>query len=194
MKSSLSGLLAELKAVLGSLATPGIRWIITSLLTFLAINNGMGLFPYVFTPSRHLLFTLPLSLILWSGFFVLASIKRPLHFLSHLVPLGTPYALIPFMVLIESIRNLIRPLTLAVRLAANIVAGHLLLTLIRSLMPSASWPVYFSVTLGLFCLLILERAVALIQAYVFTILRSLYVEEVESFSLNLSKFSYLIFY
>ena len=107
--------------------------------------------------------------------------------LSHFLPLGTPYALIPLIVLIEVVRNLIRPVTLAVRLAANIVAGHLLLTLLRSLSPSA--PSYLLVVIlrALILLLVLESAVALIQSYVFRILTTLYVEEVESFKMNLHK-------
>ena len=96
------------------------------------------------------------------------------------MPLGTPYALIPFMVVIELIRSLIRPGTLAVRLAANIVAGHLLLTLLGSLAPQVNLIILIALLSGLVLLITLECAVALIQSYVFSILITLYIEEVNS--------------
>jgi len=98
--------------------------------------------------------------------------------LAHLVPGGTPYLLTSFMVLVERVRALIRPGTLSVRLAANIIAGHLLLTLIRSranaLLPWA----FIGVSLLQILLIVLEVAVAAIQAYVLTTLRVLYAREV----------------
>ena len=93
--------------------------------------NFLGLFPYIFTPSRHLVITINLALPVWLGYITYSIILNINFFLSHLVPLGTPYPLIIFIVLIEIIRRIIRPLTLSVRLAANIVAGHLLMVLIR---------------------------------------------------------------
>ncbi len=108
----------------------------------------------------------------------------PINVLAHLVPNGTPYPLTPFIVLIEITRRLIRPLTLAVRLAANIVAGHLLLTLLRSQASNPLLLVSLLVISALILLSILEAAVALIQAYVFRVLSSLYINEVNSFALN----------
>lgn len=108
------------------------------------------------------------------------------RFLAHLVPAGTPYILIPFMVLIELVRNLIRPITLSVRLAANLVAGHLLITLISSPISSSSNFGLLVLLAALFILIILESAVTFIQAYVFRILRTLYLREV-----NYLKFNYL---
>lgn len=104
--------------------------------------------------------------------------------LAHLVPLGTPSFLIPIMVIIETVRNVIRPITLSIRLAANIVAGHLLLTLLGSQGPSSSGLVIIILLISLILLLILEVAVACIQSYVFTILRSLYLNELISSSFN----------
>ena len=92
------------------------------------------------------------------------------------MPIRTPKVLIPFMVLIERIRSLIRPLTLAIRLSANIIAGHLLLTLLGNKLASLRM-----ITLILpteIALIGLEIAVSIIQAYVFSILVTLYVREV----------------
>ena len=97
--------------------------------------------------------------------------------LAHLVPVGTPRFLIPVIVIIETVRNIIRPLTLSIRLAANIVAGHLLLTLLGSQGPLLSLFNLSLLIIGLFLLLLLEVAVACIQSYVFTILSSLYLNE-----------------
>ena len=98
--------------------------------------------------------------------------------LAHLVPLGTPAVLMPFMVLIETIRNVIRPGTLAVRLAANIIAGHLLLVLLGNQGPSISSSLLGVLLLTQILLLTLESAVAIIQSYVFAVLATLYSREV----------------
>ena len=92
----------------------------------------IGLFPYVFTRKSHISFTLTLALPLWLGRIILSITYQYNNLLAHLVPVGTPRFLIPVIVIIETVRNVIRPLTLSIRLAANIVAGHLLLTLLGS--------------------------------------------------------------
>lgn len=96
-------------------------------------------------------------------------------FLRHLVPLGCPVGLRPFIVLVERVSLVIRPLTLSVRLIANIVAGHLLLCLLSSPFPAGSSRLLIST--GLIILVVLERAVAFIQAYVLVTLVALYVQE-----------------
>jgi len=90
---------------------------------------------------------------------------------------GTPRFLIPIIVIIETIRNIIRPITLSIRLAANIVAGHLLLTLLGSQGPNLIIINLILLIVGIILLLLLEVAVACIQSYVFTILSSLYLNE-----------------
>ena len=111
---------------------------------------------------------------------VFSRLKNINFFLSHLVPLGTPYPLIPFIVLIEIVRRVIRPITLSVRLAANIIAGHLLIVLIRGQMPCISMSIIILVLIGLLMLILLELAVSFIQSYVFRTLLSLYLIEVNS--------------
>ena len=104
--------------------------------------------------------------------FFLKALRR---FLSHLVPSGTPGALIPLIVLIELVRNFIRPITLSVRLAANIVAGHLLIRLVNS--GGLNISILLFIIIGGITLFFLEVAVAFIQGYVFSTLRIIYLSE-----------------
>lgn len=106
------------------------------------------------------------------------------NLLAHLVPTGTPRFLMPLMVVIETVRNVIRPATLAIRLAANMVAGHLLLTLLGSQGPALALASLMGLFIGLVLLLLLEVAVACIQSYVFTILSSLYLNELIGIEFN----------
>lgn len=170
-------LIDELGAVFGSISIGGTSLIFLARFFFILLSNFFGLFPYVFTASRHLVFTLALSLPLWLGSIIWSIVYQFSRVIAHLVPLGTPTALIPVIVLIETVRSLIRPFTLAVRLAANIIAGHLLLTLLGRQGRARFRLTIVFVLVSLVLLLILECAVACIQAYVFTILRSLYLNE-----------------
>lgn len=148
-----------------------------SLFIFILFNNFLGLFPYIFTRSRHLVFSLSLSLPLWLTFVLFGFLNNTNHIFCHLVPIGTPAILIPFIVCIETVRNLIRPGSLAVRLTANIIAGHLLITLLGK--RSINSEIYMNIIILIQILLILfESAVCVIQSYVFTVLRTLYYREV----------------
>nr|AZL93506.1 ATP synthase F0 subunit 6 [Torymus sp. ZJUH_2016035] len=141
------------------------------------LNNLMGMFPYIFTSSSHLLFSLSLSLTMWLSFMLFGWIMNMNHMFTHLVPQGTPTFLMSFMVIIETISNLIRSGTLAVRLSANMIAGHLLMTLISSTGTSLSMIILVFMLLSQCMLILLELSVAMIQAYVFTVLSSLYSVE-----------------
>lgn len=168
----------EFKTLIGTTSFAGRTIPFVALFIFIAINNVMGLFPYIFTASRHIALTLTLSLPLWLSFIVYGWFNYTKHILAHLVPNGTPGALIPFIVLIETIRNTIRPLTLAVRLIANIVAGHLLITLLGNQTEIASGLILTGLLLTQIILLTLESAVAVIQSYVFAVLSTLYASEI----------------
>jgi F-type H+-transporting ATPase subunit a len=171
----------EFSRVFGHMAKPGSTWFIISLFVCIFINNGLGLFPYIFTSTRHMAFALSLALPLWAGHVLLSWFRQPQYALAHLVPAGTPAALISFIVLIEFVRNIIRPITLSVRLMANLTAGHLLLCLLSSNIPTApGFSVIAMVIAALAVLVVLEVAVSLIQAYVFTLLRRLYLEETQT--------------
>nr|QXT44301.1 ATP synthase F0 subunit 6 [Anenteotermes polyscolus] len=156
----------------------GNSFILASLFLMILMNNFLGLFPYIFTSTSHLTLTLTLALPLWLSFMLFGWIKNTNHMFEHLVPQGTPSMLMPFMVIIETISNLIRPGTLAVRLTANMIAGHLLLTLLGNNGPAMSHTMLTVLIIAQILLLILEGAVAVIQSYVFAILSTLYSSEV----------------
>nr|YP_009045290.1 ATP synthase F0 subunit 6 [Neptis soma]AHA03641.1 ATP synthase F0 subunit 6 [Neptis soma] len=168
----------EFKTLLGPNSFNGSTFIFISLFFFILFNNFLGLFPYIFTSTSHLNISLSLSLTLWLSFMIYGWINNTQHMFIHMIPQGTPTILMPFMVLIETISNIIRPGTLAVRLTANMIAGHLLLTLLSS--TGINMPNYLVIILIFIqiLLLILESAVAVIQAYVITILSTLYSSEV----------------
>lgn len=168
----------EFKTLLGPSGHAGRTFIFISLFSLILFNNFLGLFPYIFTRTRHLTFTLTLALPLWLSFIIYGWINHTQHIFAHLVPQGTPGILMPFMVCIETIRNIIRPGTLAVRLAANIIAGHLLLTLLGNTGNSITAFFIFFLVAAQILLLMLESAVTIIQSYVFAVLRTLYSREV----------------
>nr|YP_010491959.1 ATP synthase F0 subunit 6 [Eucrate crenata]UWM93441.1 ATP synthase F0 subunit 6 [Eucrate crenata]WAK85094.1 ATP synthase F0 subunit 6 [Eucrate crenata] len=173
----ISTLHKEFKALL-LVSHSGASMLFISLFSLIVFNNFLGLLPYVFTSSSHLVMTLSLSMPLWITLMVFGWINHTQHMFAHLVPQGTPVVLMPFMVLIETISNIIRPGTLAVRLAANMIAGHLLLTLLGSTGPSLSSIVLILLIMSQILLLILESAVAIIQSYVFAVLSTLYTSEI----------------
>lgn len=168
----------EFKNLLGPNSINGRTFMFISVFSLILFNNFIGLFPYIFTRSSHLVFTLTLSLPLWIRFIVYGWFNHTQHIFAHLVPQGTPAVLMPFIVCIETIRNLIRPGTLAVRLAANIIAGHLLITLLGNTGSSLSYYLLSVLLLTQIALITLETAVSIIQSYVFAVLRTLYSSEV----------------
>lgn len=174
----ISTLHLEFKNLLGPSSFKGSTLSFISLFIIVVINNFLGLFPYIFTRTSHLITTLTLAAPIWVSFILFGWFNYSKYMFAHLVPQSTPVALMPFMVLIETIRNVIRPGTLAVRLAANIIAGHLLITLLGNQTTVAGASI-IGLLLGVqVILLILESAVAIIQAYVFAVLSTLYSREI----------------
>nr|AXS66410.1 ATP synthase F0 subunit 6 [Chrysomeloidea sp. 2 KM-2017] len=168
----------EFKVLIGNKAQ-GSTLIFISLFSFILFNNFLGLFPYIFTSTSHMTLTLTLALPLWLSFMIYGWINHTVHMFAHLVPQGTPPVLMPFMVCIETISNVIRPGTLAVRLSANMIAGHLLMTLLGNTGPSLSIMMVNFLIIIQILLLILESAVSIIQSYVFAVLSTLYSSEVQ---------------
>nr|YP_009971764.1 ATP synthase F0 subunit 6 [Cucujus kempi]QNG56474.1 ATP synthase F0 subunit 6 [Cucujus kempi] len=168
----------EFKILISNFNIKGSTLIFISLFSLIFFNNFLGLFPYIFTSTSHMILTLSLALPLWLSFMIFGWLNNTTHMLAHLVPQGTPPILMPFMVCIETISNFIRPGTLAIRLSANMIAGHLLMTLLGNTGPSLSLMLINFLIIAQLLLLILESAVAIIQSYVFTVLSTLYSSEV----------------
>nr|UYG49017.1 ATP synthase F0 subunit 6 [Abscondita chinensis] len=168
----------EFKIILKNKKSKKKTLIFVSLFSLIFFNNFLSLFPYIFSKTKHLVLTLTLSLPLWLSFMIYGWLNNTIHMLAHLVPQGTPTILMPFMVCIETISNIIRPGTLAIRLTANMIAGHLLLTLMGSTGNKLSFMMINILIMAQLMLLMLESAVAIIQSYVFSILSTLYSSEV----------------
>nr|AGM51558.1 ATP synthase F0 subunit 6 [Balaenoptera physalus]AGM51870.1 ATP synthase F0 subunit 6 [Balaenoptera physalus]AGM52000.1 ATP synthase F0 subunit 6 [Balaenoptera physalus]AGM52039.1 ATP synthase F0 subunit 6 [Balaenoptera physalus]AGM52065.1 ATP synthase F0 subunit 6 [Balaenoptera physalus] len=151
-----------------------------SLFLFIASTNLLGMLPHSFTPTTQLSMNVGMAIPLWAGTVTTGFRNKTKMSLAHLLPQGTPTFLIPMLVIIETISLFIQPVALAVRLTANITAGHLLMHLIGettlALMNISLFSALITFTI-LALLTILEFAVALIQAYVFTLLVSLYLHD-----------------
>nr|AYW52341.1 ATP synthase F0 subunit 6 [Entiminae sp. ACP-2013] len=168
----------EFKNLIKTQNFKGTTLIFISLFSLILFNNFLGLFPYIFTCTSHINLTLTLSIPLWITFMVFGWMKNTTHMLAHLVPQGAPNLLLPFLVIIETTSNIIRPGTLAIRLTANMIAGHLLVTLLGNSGSTLNMYMLNILIITQILLLILESAVAIIQSYVFSILATLYSSEV----------------
>nr|YP_010140422.1 ATP synthase F0 subunit 6 [Pseudagkistrodon rudis]QQK90412.1 ATP synthase F0 subunit 6 [Pseudagkistrodon rudis] len=171
-----------MNSMIGQLTQNGQKWcrMLVTLLLMILLSNLMGLLPYTFTTTSQLSMNMSLAFPLWAATVITGMMKKPSITLAHLLPEGSPTMLIPFMILIESISLLMRPLALGVRLTANITAGHLLMTMVSStVMNFISSHLFLSTMIWTLLLLLslLELAVACIQAYVFTLLIILYLQE-----------------
>ena len=149
------------------------------LFIFIAMLNILGLFPYVFTPTAHIVMTFGLSLSILIAVTLLGFITFKLNFLSILMPGGVPLVLAPFLVLIETISYMIRAISLGVRLAANISAGHLLFAILSgfafNMLTNGLIVLSFFPMLIMIFITLLEMMVAVIQAYVFMLLTTIYL-------------------
>nr|YP_009441686.1 ATP synthase F0 subunit 6 [Usechus lacerta]AOY39205.1 ATP synthase F0 subunit 6 [Usechus lacerta] len=166
----------EFKILMGN-NSKGSTIIFISIFSLILFNNFLGLYPYIFTSTSHLILTLTLALPLWLTFMLYGWINNTIHMFAHLVPQGTPSILMPFMVCIETISNIIRPGTLAVRLSANMIAGHLLMTLLGNTGHMMNIYLINILLILQLMLILLESAVSIIQSYVFAILSTLYSSE-----------------
>lgn len=159
----------------------GFPSLLVSLFVLIIIVNFGGILPYVFRTSSHLLFTLVLGLPLWLGLILSGIFYSASRVAASLLPSGAPRWLNPFLILIETVRIVVRPITLSFRLAANIRAGHIVLTLIRVYLVFSSFMLGRGTTLFLFFVevgyTIFEFGICIIQAYIFCLLLSLYTED-----------------
>uniref|UniRef100_A0AAU6W7N9 ATP synthase subunit a n=1 Tax=Cephea cephea TaxID=880218 RepID=A0AAU6W7N9_9CNID len=166
-----------------SLGNTGLKYFpfVFSMFMLILMLNILGLFPYVFTVGTHMIITFGISLSILVSVTILGLKNFKLDFFSMLMPQGAPMGLAPLLVLIETVSYLSRAVSLGVRLAANLSAGHLLFAILASF--SYKMLVNDMVILSLFPLAImvfitiLEIAVAMIQAYVFCLLTVVYLED-----------------
>lgn len=154
-----------------------------TLFTFILTMNLAGLVPYSFTVTSHLVVTLTLAMAIWIGKLILGFRYHGIKLLGMFVPQGVPFALVPFFILLEILGFIIPVISLSVRLFANLMSGHILLKIIFgfawSMMMAGGllFIAHFIPLAVLFLLLGLETAVAVIQAYVFTVLTSIYLSD-----------------
>ncbi len=151
--------------------------IIFTLFMFILFGNMLGMVPYSFTFTSHIIVTFGMAIAVFLAVTILGIVKHGIHFVTFFVPPGAPIALWPLLVPIEIISYLSRPVSLSVRLFANMLAGHTLLKVFAGFVISlgivGGWlPLTFVVALtGL------ELLIAFLQAYVFTILTCLYIND-----------------
>ncbi len=143
---------------------------------FVLVGNLFGMVPYGFTFTSHIIVTFTMAFMVFMGVTVIALIKHRLHFFTFFMPPGVPLLMAPLLVPIEIISYLSRPISLSVRLFANMLAGHTLLKVFAGFVISLGmfgvFPLAFIVALtGL------EVVIALLQAFVFTILTCLYLND-----------------
>ncbi len=157
--------------------------LVFSLFMFICVSNMIGIIPYTFTISSHIIVTASLALLVFFTVLVYGFYKNGLKFFKLFVPSGIPLAILPLVVLIEIISFLSRPISHSVRLFANMLAGHITLKVFASFVTMlgafgiAGW-VGAVLPLGLtVALTALELLVAFLQAYVFTILTCIYIND-----------------
>nr|QXT59999.1 ATP synthase membrane subunit 6 [Pterocallis alni] len=142
-----------------------------SLFMFILMNNFLSLFPYIFSSSSHMNFSLTLLLPFWLFFIIMSMNKNTKNMIAHLIPLNTPIYLAPLMTIIETMSIFIRPFSLSIRLTANMIAGRLLMTLLNF-----NSLIIIILLIQMF-MMMFKLCVAMIQSYVFSILSSLYSSE-----------------
>nr|YP_010983457.1 ATP synthase F0 subunit 6 [Euprotomus aratrum]WOK41624.1 ATP synthase F0 subunit 6 [Euprotomus aratrum] len=155
--------------------------VVSGLFLFLIVMNLSGLIPYVFSPTSHLAVSLSLGLPLWLSLIVSAVFFNPSSVVAGLLPMGAPAPLNPFLVIIETVSIMVRPITLSVRLTANMSAGHIVLTLIgnyltASFFLSSVFSMLLLISIQVFYT-IFEFGISVIQAYIFCLLITLYSDE-----------------
>nr|AEP39112.1 ATP synthase F0 subunit 6 [Oncomelania hupensis hupensis] len=155
--------------------------VLTALFMFLIFMNLSGLIPYVFSSTSHLAVSLSLGLPLWLSLIISAIFYNPSSVVAGLLPMGAPAPLNPFLVIIETVSILVRPITLSVRLTANMSAGHIVLTLIGNYLTASFFMSSIFSMLALISIqvfyTIFEFGISMIQAYIFCLLITLYSDE-----------------
>ena len=143
---------------------------------FILVGNLLGMMPYSFTFTSHIIGTFALAFFIFIGVTIIAIVKHGLHFFSFFLPPGTPWLMAPLLIPIEVISYLSRPISLSVRLFANMLAGHTLLKVIAGFVGLLGFAGVMPLAL-VTALTGLEILIAFLQAYVFAILTCLYIND-----------------
>jgi len=149
--------------------------------SFILIANLIGLLPYGFTITGHIIFTFQIAFSLFFGITLINIINNKLEFLNLFVPSGVPKPLIPFLIVIEVVSYLIRPFSLSVRLFANMLAGHTLLNILSAFIFNVFKKyalISFLPLLFIVFIIVLEFCIAIVQAYIFSILTCIYLNDI----------------
>ena len=143
---------------------------------FVLFGNLLGMVPYSFTFTSHIVVTFTMAAVIFVGVTLIALAKHKMHFFSFFMPPGVPILMAPLLIPIEIISYLSRPISLSVRLFANMLAGHTLLKVFAGFIISLG---VFGVAPWLFVVALtgLEIVIAFLQAFVFTILTCLYLND-----------------
>jgi F-type H+-transporting ATPase subunit a len=147
-----------------------------TLFMFILVANLIGLIPFSFTVTSHIIVTFALALVVFLGVTIIGIARHGFHFLSLFVPHGVPLPLLVILVPIEILSYFIRPFTLAIRLFANMLAGHTMLAIFGGFAASIGLLAILPVAIDT-ALIALELLVAVLQAYVFAILTCLYLHD-----------------
>ncbi len=173
-------------AIRDNIGSEGRRYfpLVFTLFVVVMLGNSLGLIPYSFTYTSHLIVTLALALIIFITVLVIGIARHGFHFFSLFLPPGLPVWLIPLILPIEILSFIVRPITLSVRLFANMIAGHIMLKVFAGFSVgmvaamggwgylAAIFPMFFNTVLIGF-----ELLIAFLQAYVFTVLSCIYLKD-----------------
>jgi F-type H+-transporting ATPase subunit a len=149
---------------------------VLTLFLFILFCNVLGLIPYSFTVTSHIIVTLALALVVFVGATIIGFIRNGFSYLKLFVPSGVPVLLLPLVVLIEVVSYFIRPLSLSIRLFANMMAGHMMLKVMAGFVVMLGY-FGFVPLLAMVGLTGLELLVAALQAYVFALLTCMYLND-----------------
>jgi F-type H+-transporting ATPase subunit a len=147
-----------------------------SLFMFILFANTIGLIPYTFTVTSHIIVTFALAAVVFLGVTVIAIAKHRMKFFHYFLPSGTPLYMAPLLIPIEMLSYLARPVTLSLRLFANMMAGHTMLKVFAGFVIALGLAGVFPMAV-LVAIYLLELIVAVLQAFVFTILTCLYLHD-----------------
>lgn len=150
---------------------------VLTLFTFILFANVLGLIPYAFTVTSHIVVTLALALVVFIGATIIGFMRNGAGYLKLFVPSGVPALLLPLVILIEIVSYFIRPMSLSIRLFANMMAGHMMLKVTAGFVVMLGLAAGWLPLVAMVGLMGLELLVAVLQAYVFALLTCMYLND-----------------